>query len=190
MVNFSNRIYRMRIIDSPFQGCYLLKEKVIEDKRGHFLETYNHNLLKEKIYSNHFVQENESFSRSKVIRGMHYQEEPYSQNKIIRVLSGKIWDIVIDLRPDSSSYLNSYGVELSHENGKQLFVPSGFAHGFAVTSDYARVIYKVSKPYMPNFERGFRPFDPQLNLKWPFSKQDAILSDKDSNWPLFKKNAK
>ena len=88
------------------------------------------------------------------------------------------------------SYLNSYGVELSRENGKQLFVPSGFAHGFAVTSDYARVIYKVNKPYMPNFERGFGPFDPQFNLKWPFSKKDAILSDKDLNWPLFKKNVK
>ena len=78
MENFSNRIYRMRNINSPVQGCYLLKEKVIEDKRGHFLETYNHNLLKEKIYSNHFVQENESFSRSKVIRGMHYQEAVFA----------------------------------------------------------------------------------------------------------------
>ena len=81
---------------------------------------------------------------------MHYQKYPYSQDKIIRVLSGKIWDIVIDLRPNSSSYLNSYGVELSQENGEQLFVPSGFAHGFAVISDYARVLYKVNKPICLN----------------------------------------
>ena len=120
----------MKIINSPLQGCYLIKENVIDDNRGHFLETYNYNYLKEKINVDQFIQENESFSRKKVIRGMHYQQEPYSQNKIIRVLSGKIWDIVIDLRPDSSSYLNSYGVELSQENGEQLFVPSGFAHGF------------------------------------------------------------
>tara|TARA_B100001057_G_scaffold120515_1_gene119134 strand:+ start:686 stop:1228 length:543 start_codon:yes stop_codon:yes gene_type:complete len=180
----------MKIINSPLKGCYLLEENIIEDKRGYFVETFNYNSIKEKINLDHFIQENESFSRKKVIRGMHYQQEPYSQNKIIRVLSGKIWDIVIDLRPKSSSYLNSYSVELSQKNGKQLFVPSGFAHGFAVISDYARVIYKVNKPYMPSFERGLPPFDPQFNLNWPFSKQDAILSDKDSNWPLFKKDVK
>ena len=180
----------MKIINSPLKGCYLLEENIIEDKRGYFVETFNYNFIKEKINLDHFIQENESFSRKKVIRGMHYQQEPYSQDKIIRVLSGKIWDIVIDLRPKSFSYLNSYSVELSQKNGKQLFVPSGFAHGFAVISDYARVIYKVNKPYMPNFERGLQPFDPQFNLKWPFSKQDAILSDKDSNWPLFKKDVK
>ena len=117
----------MKIINCPLEGCYLLKENVIEDKRGYFSETFNYNFLKEKINSDFFVQENESFSRKKVIRGMHYQKYPYSQDKIIRVLSGKIWDIVIDLRPNSSSYLNSYGVELSQENGEQLFVPSGFA---------------------------------------------------------------
>ena len=190
MENSLNQIYKMKIINSPLQGCYLIKENVIDDNRGHFLETYNYNYLKEKINVDQFIQENESFSRKKVIRGMHYQQEPYSQNKIIRVLSGKIWDIVIDLRPDSSSYLNSYGVELSQENGEQLFVPSGFAHGFAVISDYARVIYKVNKPYMPNFEKGFSPFDPQFNLNWPFSKQDSILSNKDLNWPLFKKDVR
>ena len=122
----------MKIINSPLKGCYLLEENIIEDKRGYFTETFNYNFLKEKINLDHFIQENESFSRKKVIRGMHYQQEPYSQNKIIRVLSGKIWDIVIDLRPKSFSYLNSYSVELSQKNGKQLFVPSGFAHGFAV----------------------------------------------------------
>tara|TARA_B100001287_G_C22419462_1_gene406196 strand:+ start:102 stop:644 length:543 start_codon:yes stop_codon:yes gene_type:complete len=180
----------MKIINSPLHDCYLLKGQVIEDNRGHFLETYNYDLLKGKIDLNNFIQENESYSRKKVIRGMHYQKEPYSQQKIIRVLSGKIWDIVVDLRPNSPSYLNSYGVELSQENGKQLYVPSGFAHGFAVTSDYARVIYKVSEPYMPDFERGFSPFDPKLSLKWPFSKEDSILSSKDLSWPSFKKNVK
>ena len=180
----------MKIINSPLEGCYLLKENIIEDRRGHFLETFNYNYLKEKINLDFFVQENESFSRKKVIRGMHYQKYPYSQDKIVRVLSGKIWDIVIDLRPNSSSYLNSYGVELSQENGEQLFVPSGCAHGFAVTSDYARVIYKVNKPYMPQSERGISPFDPEFNLNWPFSKKESILSEKDSNWPLFKKDAK
>ena len=178
----------MKIINSPFQGCYLLEEDIIEDKRGYFSKIYDYDFLKEEINLDHFIQENESFSCKKVIRGMHYQQEPYSQNKIIRVLSGKIWDIVIDLRPNSSSYLNSYGVELSRENRKQLFVPSGFAHGFAVTSDFARVIYKVNKGYMPNLERGFSPFDPQFNLKWPFSMQESIISDKDLNWPLFKKD--
>ena len=106
----------MKIINSPFQGCYLLEENIIEDKRGYFSKIYDYDLLKEEINLDHFIQENESFSCKKVIRGMHYQQEPYSQNKIIRVLSGKIWDIVVDLRPNSSSYLNSYGVELSHEN--------------------------------------------------------------------------
>ena len=99
----------MKIINSPLHDCYLLKGQVIEDNRGHFLETYNYDLLKGKIDLNNFIQENESYSRKKVIRGMHYQKEPYSQQKIIRVLSGKIWDIVVDLRPNSPSYLNSYG---------------------------------------------------------------------------------
>ena len=121
---------------------------------------------------------------------MHYQQEPYSQSKIIRVLFGKIWDIVIDLRPDSSSYLSSFGVELSHENRKQLFIPSGFAHGFAVTSEFARVIYKANKPYMPHLERGISPFDPHFKLKWPFPKHDSILSDKDLGWPVFKYDEK
>tara|TARA_B100001287_G_scaffold272206_1_gene273575 strand:+ start:1655 stop:2251 length:597 start_codon:yes stop_codon:yes gene_type:complete len=187
---FLNKIYKMKIINSPLQDCYLIKEKVIKDKRGYFLETFNYDLFKEKIDLDYFIQENESYSQKKVIRGMHYQNEPYSQHKLIRVLSGKIWDIVIDLRPNSPSYLNSYGVELSQENGKQLYVPAGFAHGFAVTSDFARVIYKVNKPYMPNFETGFSPFDPQFSLKWPFSKQESILSNKDLNWPSFKKNVK
>ena len=180
----------MEIINSPLKGCFLLKEKVIKDNRGHFLETYNYNELKGKTNFSYFIQENESFSRKNVIRGMHYQQEPYSQNKIIRVLSGTIWDMVIDLRPHSTSYLSSYGVELSQENGKQLFVPSGFAHGFAVTSDFARVIYKMDKPRMPHHERGFSPFDPHFNLKWPFLKKDSILSEKDSNWPLFENNVK
>ena len=180
----------MEIIKSPLQGCYLLNEKVIEDSRGFFLETYNYHFIKEKINLDHFVQENESFSYKKVIRGMHYQEEPYSQSKIIRVLFGKIWDIVIDLRPDSPSYLSSFGVELSHENRKQLFIPSGFAHGFAVTSEFARVIYKANKPYMPHLDRGISPFDPHFKLKWPFSKHDSILSDKDLSWPVFKYDEK
>jgi len=180
----------MKIIKSPFQGCFLFKEKIIKDKRGHFSETFNYEMLKGKSNFDFFVQENESFSNKNVIRGMHYQQEPYSQNKIIRVLSGKIWDIVVDLRPNSLSYLSSYGVELSQANGNQLFVPSGFAHGFAVTSDFARVTYKVDKPYMPNHERGFSPFDPQFNLKWPILKKDSILSDKDLNWPLFENNVK
>ncbi len=180
----------MKIIKSPLKGCYLLKEKVIKDNRGHFLETFNYAFLKEKVKLDSFIQENESYSKKKVIRGMHYQKEPYSQQKIIRVLSGKIWDIVVDLRRNSPSYLNSFGVELSQENGKQLYVPAGFAHGFAVTSDFARVIYKVNKPYMPNFERGFSPFDSQFRLKWPFSRQESIISSKDLNWPLFNKNVK
>ena len=180
----------MKFINTEIKDLIIIKPKIFNDPRGYFMESYRNDLFKKKYPNIDFVQENESFSFKKVIRGMHYQEEPYSQSKIIRVLFGKIWDIVIDLRPDSPSYLSSFGVELSHENRKQLFIPSGFAHGFAVTSEFARVIYKANKPYMPHLERGISPFDPHFKLKWPFSKHDSILSDKDLSWPVFKYDEK
>ena len=108
---------------------------------------------------------------------MHYQKYPYSQDKIIRVLSGKIWDIVIDLRPNSSSYLNSYGVELSQENGEQLFVPSGFAHGF-LDIGLCKSNLQSEQTLYASSERGISPFDPQFNLNWPFSNKNLFLVKK------------
>ena len=161
------------------EGIKVITPQVFEDARGYFIETYQYNDFKEAGIDVTFVQDNQSASVKNVLRGLHFQIN-YPQDKLVRVIKGRVYDVAVDLRKGSSSFGKWVGVELSEENRKQLFVPQGFAHGFYVMSDYAEFVYKVSDFYHPNDEGGIMYNDPELGIEWPFeSETDLILSAKD-----------
>jgi dTDP-4-dehydrorhamnose 3,5-epimerase len=175
----------MPLITTDFPGLLVFEPKVFEDSRGYFFESYN-----EKNYSAtgidiRFVQDNESSSSYGVIRGLHYQLNPYAQTKLIRVLEGKILDVVVDIRKRSPSFGKSFSIELTAENKKQLFIPRGFAHGFSVLSDRAVVFYKCDQFYNKESEAGIRIDDQQLNIDWKVPLDKAVISEKDQLLPLF-----
>lgn len=162
----------------------LITPRVFPDERGAFLETY-----KESEFSAHgihgpFAQENHSTSRKGVLRGLHFQKPPHAQAKLVRVLSGTIYDVVVDLRPASKSFAGWVGVTLSSARPQMLYVPAGFAHGFLVLSDMAEVLYKTSTEYCPAAEGGIVWNDPDLAIPWPLT--DPVLSAKDAALPRFK----
>jgi len=163
----------------------LIKPKVFEDKRGFFLETYKESDFKKFGIKEKFVQENHSMSRKGVLRGLHFQCPPFAQGKLIRVIKGEIFDVAVDIRKKSKTYGKWLGIVLSEKNKKMLYIPSGFAHGFCVLSDFGEVIYKCTKPYSPDYERGIIWNDKDININWPIKK--PILSDKDSKWPPLNK---
>jgi dTDP-4-dehydrorhamnose 3,5-epimerase len=161
----------------------LVQPKVFGDERGSFIESFN-----EKEWAQHglhfrFVQDNQSISQYGVIRGLHFQRGPYSQTKVLRVARGRILDVVVDLRPDSPTFQRSFAVELNEKNGLQIVIPKNFAHGFAVLSETATVLYKCDQFYSPQHESGIHPLDEKLNIPWPIPKEQMILSDKDKKWP-------
>lgn len=174
----------MKVTHTDIPGLLVLEPKILTDQRGHFFESYNYNSIKD-FFASQFLQDNESRSFRNVIRGLHYQLNPYAQAKIIRVITGRIFDIAVDLRKGSPLFGKSFGLELSGENKKQLFIPPGFAHGFSVLSDEAVIVYKCSELYQPSAERGINCFDPKLNLDWKIKPEEAVLSDKDRQLPLF-----
>lgn len=161
----------------------LIKPKVFTDSRGYFFESHNYEILSTLGVDIHFVQDNESFSKKNVIRGLHYQLSPYSQTKLVRVVMGKIFDVAVDIRKNSPTYGKYVGVELSGENKYQLLIPKGFAHGFSVLSDYAIVNYKCDQYYKPEADRGIRFNDPILDIDWQVEPSQAIISAKDSIHP-------
>lgn len=173
----------MEVIDLKLKGLKLIKPKVFYDNRGYFLETYQKTLYKEHGIEVDFVQDNHSFSQEGCIRGMHYQSTP-GQAKLIRVCSGEIFDVAVDINPSSPTFGQWEGVYLNEKDHCQLFIPIGFAHGFCVTSPTAHVLYKVSSPYNPLTEKGFRYNDPEINIQWPGIK--AIVSERDKNAPFFR----
>ena len=161
------------------EGLKVITPKVFEDSRGYFVETYQYNDFKEAGIDVEFVQDNQSASVKNVLRGLHFQIN-YPQDKLVRVINGKVYDVAVDLREGSPTFGKWFGVELSAENKKQFFVPRGFAHGFYVMSDYAEFVYKVSDFYHPNDEGGIRYDDPDIGVVWPFEKgTELILSEKD-----------
>ncbi len=178
----------MQVLALKLDGVKLIKIKRSFDGRGFFNESYN----KDRYFSFgidcDFVQDNHSFSKKKTIRGMHFQglnnDKSVGQAKLISVVSGKILDVFVDIRIESSTFGVWDSVVLSEECQEQLFIPGGFAHGFSVLSDSAHVLYKVSSNYDENLEMGFRFDDPDINISWPFD--DPIVSDKDSGAPFFK----
>lgn len=177
----------MKLQLDQIKDLILYEPKVFEDDRGWFMESMNFNKLVEMGMDPNlkFVQSNHSSSKPKVLRGLHLQKGGHSQDKLVRVIRGSVFDVVVDLRPDSPTYKSWTGVELSAENKKVFFVPKGFAHGFVVlSSEGAEFEYLVTAPYNKESEAGFIWNDPEIDIEWPIS--DPILSDKDAILPLVK----
>ena len=169
----------MNIETTPIQDLVIINPTVFEDARGYFFEAYNQNaLVAEGIHIN-FVQDNQSFSKRGTLRGLHYQNPPFAQTKLVRVLQGEIMDVVVDLRKASPTFGQHHSLILSAENKKQLLIPHGFAHGFSVISETAVVLYKCDQFYNKASEGGIRFDDSSLNIDWGMDLKDAIVSDKD-----------
>lgn len=177
----------MNVITTPFEGLFILEPRVFNDDRGYFFESFNQRTLREATgFDIPLVQDNQARSVKNVLRGLHYQNEPTPQTKLIRALEGTIWDVVVDIRPDSKTYGQWYGVELSAENKRQFLIPRGFAHGYAVLSDTAEVFYKCDNFYDKAAEGGMYYADPALNIDWKIDLSQAIVSEKDLKQPMMK----
>lgn len=172
--------------ETGIEGLYVIEPTVFEDARGYFMETYSKRDFAELGVECEFVQDNQSQSTRGVLRGLHFQKE-HPQAKLVRVVSGKVWDAAVDLRPGSSTFGKWYGVELSSENKKQFFIPRGFAHGFVVLSETAEFAYKCDDFYAPGDEGGIIWNDAEIGVDWPVEGLNLILSEKDQNWPEFNK---
>jgi dTDP-4-dehydrorhamnose 3,5-epimerase len=175
----------MPFLETTIPGLLLFKPKIFEDSRGYFFEAYNERIFQQEGVDIKFVQDNQSKSSYGVIRGLHYQLPPFAQTKLIRVLEGRILDVAVDIRKGSPTFGQSFLVELSAENKKQLFIPAGFAHGFSVISETAIVLYKCDQFYHKESEGGIRYDDPSLNIAWQIEKEKEIISEKDLALPLF-----
>jgi dTDP-4-dehydrorhamnose 3,5-epimerase len=174
----------MKVTPTPFAGLLIIAPRVFTDTRGHFYESYNKRKFDEQNMAFDFVQDNQSRSLRHVIRGLHFQIPPHAQTKLVRALSGKILDVVVDLRREQPTFGKSFKLVLSAENRLQLLIPKGFAHGFSVLSDDAEVLYKCDDYYQPEFEKGIRYDDPALAIDWEVDPLKAIVSDKDLALPL------
>jgi len=175
----------MKIEETKLKGCFILQPNVYQDKRGFFFESFNEKLFFEKIGSSiSFIQDNQSFSNYGVLRGLHLQKGKNAQAKLVRVLSGEVLDVAVDLRTNSSTYGQHIAIKLSASNKTQLFIPRGFAHGFIVLSKTADFFYKVDNYYAPKSEGGLLFNDPKLNIDWLIDKKDIIVAKKDYEHPL------
>ncbi len=172
----------MKVIDLELSGLKLIQPTVFADQRGFFLETYSEPRYRAAGIEVGFQQDNHSRSAKGTLRGLHYQSKP-GQAKLVRVATGRIWDVAVDIRPDSSTFGRWHALELNDTERQQLFVPVGFAHGFCVLSDFAEVQYKVSTPYDPATECGIAYSDPDLNVQWPVA--SPILSARDQQAESF-----
>lgn len=175
----------MEVKKTPFEGLVIIVPRIFEDNRGYFYESYNQQSYKKEGIPFVFIQDNQSESIKGVIRGLHYQLAPYAQTKLVRVISGTIFDVVVDLRKGSSTFGKWFGVELSDKNKHQLLVPQGFAHGFSTLSDKAIVHYKTDEYYNKDSERGIVCNDPLLNIDWKTDLSDRLVSEKDARLPGF-----
>ncbi|MEN3186578.1 MAG: dTDP-4-dehydrorhamnose 3,5-epimerase [Atribacterota bacterium] len=170
---------KFRFATTPIEGLVLIESTVFEDERGFFVETYNFRDFKILGLGVTFVQDNHSFSRKGVLRGLHFQKN-HPQGKLVRVVRGRIFDVAVDIRRGSPTFGNWYGVELSAQSGKSLYVPPGFAHGFLALAD-SDVLYKVTEYYYPGDEGGIIWNDPDIGIPWPID-AEPLLSLKDRNW--------
>jgi len=175
----------MKYTETEIPDVWIIEPNVISDTRGYFMEAYKEREFEDNIGKVHFLQDNESCSSRGVLRGLHYQLEPYAQSKLVRVIQGKVLDVAVDIRKNSPTFGKYIAVELSGENKKQLFIPKGFAHGFYVMSETAVFTYKVDNPYMPACERGIRFDDPTIGVNWQIMPDDVVnTSEKDRTAPL------
>ena len=174
---------KIKVSTCEIKGLYVIEPTVFGDNRGYFMETYNQNDMHEAGLNMVFVQDNQSMSRQGVLRGLHYQKQ-YPQGKLVRVISGEVFDVAVDLRSGSETYGKWHGEILSAENRKQFYIPEGFAHGFYVLSETAEFCYKVTDFYRPNDEGGIRWDDPDIRIEWPLLREvPVLLSEKDKAQP-------
>ena len=177
----------MKFIKAYIPGIIICEPKILHDDRGFFTESFRKDLFEKFIGKKiNFCQENLSESKYGVLRGLHFQIEPFAQCKLVSVLKGKILDVVVDIRKNSKHYGKSFSIELDDNNNKQLFVPKGFAHGFIVLSKTARVSYKVDNYYNLESEHGLNFNDPSLEIDWKINSESIILNEKDTKYPEFK----
>jgi len=176
----------MTIKETPIKDLLIIEPKVFKDSRGYFYECYNYGILEKYGITHRFVQDNQSKSSYGVIRGLHYQLQPKSQTKLVRVIEGTVYDVAVDVRKGSSTFGKWFGIELSAENCAQLLIPKGFAHGFSVLSETATVFYKCDELYAPETDAGINYNDPELNIDWKIPFDEVVLSEKDSKLPYLK----
>ncbi len=169
----------MEFKELEIKGVWLIEPKRFGDARGYFCETFKLSEFESHIGKVEFVQDNESLSTRGVLRGLHFQRGEWSQAKLVRVSQGRVLDVAVDLRGGSPTYGQHVAVELSRDNGRQMFIPRGFAHGFVVLSDEAQFQYKVDNVYAPHSEATLRFDDPALGIEWPIAKEEMKLSEKD-----------
>jgi dTDP-4-dehydrorhamnose 3,5-epimerase len=175
----------VRLQETSIRGLYVVEPKVFGDDRGFFTETYRDDLFKEAGLVTHWKQDNWSRSQKGVLRGLHFQTGIHAQAKLVRVISGAVFDAVVDLRPESPTYGKSFGIELNASNKKALYVPTGFAHGFQCLADNTDFLYKCSEPYAPHSEGGYMWNDPAFGIEWPL-KTAPLISAKDLHYEPFR----
>lgn len=178
----------MSFLTCDLEGLIIIEPAIFKDSRGYFFEAYNQTVFQQNGIACHFVQDNQSQSSYGVIRGLHYQLNPFAQAKLIRVLEGKILDVAVDIRKNSPTYGQHFSIRLSSENKKQLFLPSGFAHGFSVLSNTAIVLYKCDAFYNKQSEAGIRFDDELLQINWQVEAGKEIVSEKDLQLPSLKES--
>ncbi|MBR3853333.1 MAG: dTDP-4-dehydrorhamnose 3,5-epimerase [Tidjanibacter sp.] len=170
----------MNVIRTDIEGVVVIEPQVFGDERGYFFESFNaERFLAQTGLRVEFVQDNESSSKRGVLRGLHFQREPYAQAKLVRVVQGRVIDVAVDIRPGSPTFGKYVATELSGENHRQMFIPKGFAHGYVVLEDNTVFQYKCDEYYHPEVEEGIAWNDPQIGIEWPLPEDEIILSDKD-----------
>ena len=173
---------KITVATCEIEGLKVITPTVFGDARGYFMETYQYEDYKKAGISEVFVQDNQSASKKGVLRGLHFQKH-FPQDKLVRVIRGEVYDVAVDLRPNSPTFGKWHGVLLSEENKKQFFIPKNFAHGFLVLSDYAEFCYKCTDFYHPDDEGGLKFDDPAIGVEWPIPEgMELIMSDKDTKW--------
>ena len=172
----------MKVIKTDIEGVVIIEPEVFGDSRGYFMESFSQRVFEREVVPVRFVQDNRSYSRYGVVRGLHYQREPYAQSKLVSCVVGRVLDVAVDIREGSPTYGKHVAVELSAENHRQLFIPKGFAHGFAVLSEEALFEYKCDEFYHPEAECGIAWNDPRIGIDWRLPKEDIILSKKDGEY--------
>lgn len=177
----------MAVIKTAIEGVYIIEPTVYGDERGYFFESYNEERFRNETgIDANFVQDNESRSKRGVLRGLHFQKKPYAQAKLVRVVQGKVLDVVVDIRKESPTFGKHIAVELSGNNHRQLFIPKGFAHGYVVMEDDTVFQYKCDEFYHPEAEGGIAWNDPDIGIDWGVAESDITLSEKDKRHPLLK----
>lgn len=176
----------MEVIKTKIEGIVIIEPRIFKDARGYFYESFSQKEFDEKVMPIRFVQDNESMSTYGVMRGLHFQRPPFTQSKLVRCCRGAIMDIAVDIRKGSPTYGQHVAIELTEENHRQLFIPRGFAHGFAVLSDVAVLQYKCDNFYAPQADAGIQLRDKDLGIDWQIPTENAILSEKDIKHPCLK----